>query len=209
MSQQEFIQEPQSFQSYEGYHGDWQSLSGAQSAGQSYRWSKQAKGGGTQPKSDHPSTFEDFLPPFSYPAQDLSRSSQQANTGNSEFRENQESKQSSRQNSHRQNSYQYGYQYTFRSVPWWAQAPRERTMSLPSWMGFLIITFILLMAVPLLFSIGAFLITLFFFLSLLPVFIIFAPIAIFVLIPLIRILGTDERYESTRSRRSYSQSWWW
>src|SRR5690349_11598102 len=84
MSQQELMPEPQSSQSssqefYKTSSQDRPSWSSTQIHAQIYSRARRSKMTDL-PKSDHPATFEDSLPPYSYPAQDRPMLTQQSNT---------------------------------------------------------------------------------------------------------------------------------
>src|SRR5438270_766091 len=77
MSQQQLMPEPQSSQaSYKAQSQGKQSLFGAEIDVRPYNWPQRSRGSDL-PKSDHPSTFEESLLPYSYPAQDQAISTQQ------------------------------------------------------------------------------------------------------------------------------------
>src|SRR5215469_15507477 len=77
MSQQQLMPEPESSQASHKTQGKGkQSLFSAEIEVRPYNWPQRSRSSDL-PKSDHPSTFEESLLPYSYPAQDQAISTQQ------------------------------------------------------------------------------------------------------------------------------------
>ena len=120
MSQQEFAHEPQGQSE--------QSSEREEIYAQPYYWSTKPKSGGIL-KDEHPSTFEESIPPYSYPAQDSAGYRQQRdNIVDSEPAQKQRQQQ---QFSPDGDAFEQGYrpyaQYNrWRQVPPWAQPQRHQ-----------------------------------------------------------------------------------
>jgi hypothetical protein len=210
MSQQELMPEPQSSRSsqeaYKMQSQDRQSWSGAELNAQIYcwpRWSKTTD----QPKSDHPATFEDSLPPYSYPAQDQTRPTQQSIPEQSSQWPQQARPQDARM---AWGTYQPYSQYNAQQqVP--LPQSQDNSMTTSNWIGWALLAMIVLMSIPVLCSLGTVFISIVFVFSFLPVILAFAPIAFFLLIPLFRVLGSDnhnKRLHHRHHRSRYDQQWW-
>jgi hypothetical protein len=196
MSQQELMPEPQSSQ------GE-QSWSGAEIQAHISHQSRRSKTS-DQPKSDHPATFEDSLPPYSYPAQDRPTVTQQSSFEQSRQWQQQARPQDTR--TARGNYQPYNQYNASQQIPWWAQS-QGHTMDTSKWIGLVLLTLVVLVSIPTLCSIGTVFISLVFVFSILPVVLAFAPIAIFLLIPMFRALGRAHdnhtmRYRHYQSRRN-------
>src|SRR6266849_6024015 len=179
MSQQELMPEPRSSQSsqesYKAQSQGRQSWSGAEIDGQPYNWSRRSKNS-ELPKSDHPSTFEDSLPPYSYPAQDQAMLTRESNPEpNTQRQQQARTHDASTGRGISTGAYQPYSQYNAQQqIPWWTQ-PQENTTDNSKWIGLLLL---------------------------------FAPIAFFLLIPLLRVFS-HESHNERRQRSRYDQSWWW
>ena len=209
MSQQQLMPDPQSSQaSYQAQSQGRQSLSGIETDVRPYNWPQRSRGSDL-PKSDHPSTFEDSLLPYSYPAQDQVTSTQQSNSEEStRWQQQARTYGASIGRGTFTGTYQSYSQYNpQQQIPWWTQ-PQENTTDSSKWINILLLTLILLVSVPVLCSIGTAFVSIVFLFSLLPVLLAFAPIAFFLLIPLLRVLGPDSQ-DDRQQRSSYDQSWWW
>jgi len=216
MSQQELMPEPQSSRSSQASRKTQsqgrQIWSGAEINAQIYNWPRQLKTTDL-PKSDHPATFEDSLPPYSYPAQDQTMSTQQSNPEQSTQWQQQAKTQDARTAMGTSTgAYQSYSQYNaHQQAPWWTQ-PQENTIDTSKWIGLVLLVLVVLVSIPMLCSIGTVFVSVVFVFSLLPVILAFAPIAFFLLIPLLRVLGPqshDNRLHQRRQRGRYDQSWWW
>jgi len=212
MSQQELMPEPRSSQSsqesYKAQSQGRQSWSGAEIDGQPYNWSRRSKNS-ELPKSDHPSTFEDSLPPYSYPAQDQAMLTRESNPEpNTQRQQQARTHDASTGRGISTGTYQPYSQYNpQQQIPWWTQ-PQENTTDNSKWIGLLLLALVLLVSVPVLCSIGTAFVSVVFVFSLLPVLLAFAPIAFFLLIPLLRVFS-HESHNERRQRSRYDQSWWW
>jgi hypothetical protein len=119
MSQQEFIPESRH------QHGATQNSEEASTA-QQYNRRRQSD----MPKQDHPSSYDDTVPPYGYQAQDKAKSTQQQ-AQEPRFREGSQQ--------------QWQWQY----VPPWAR-PQQHTGNPTRWIKILLITLLILVAIPLL-----------------------------------------------------------
>jgi hypothetical protein len=212
MSQQELMPEPQSSQSsqesYKMQSQDRQTWSGTEINAQIYSSPQRSKTTDL-PKSDHPATFEDSLPLYSYPAQDRTILTQQSSPERSTQWQQQARPQDART---ARGAYQPYSQYNApQQVPYWTQ-PQDNSMDTSKWIGLVLLVLVLLVSIPALCSIGTVFISIVFVFSLLPVILAFAPIAFFLLIPLLRVLGPSNHNNKLRHghhRNRYDQSWWW
>lgn len=211
MSQQELMPEPQSSRSTQASHKTQRQSrhvwSGTEINAQIYNWPRQLKTTDL-PKSDHPATFEDSLPPYSYPAQDQTMLTQESNPEQS----TQWQQQARDAKTATTGAYQSYNQYNaHQQAPWWTQ-PQGNTTDTSKWIGLVLLVLVVLVSIPMLCSIGTVFVSVVFVFSLLPVILAFAPIAFFLLIPLLRVLGPeshDNRLQQRRQRGRYDQSWWW
>lgn len=198
--------EPQSSQeSYKAQSQGKQSWSGAEMHLHPYNWARRSRTTDL-PKSDHPSTFEDSLPPYSYPAQDQTMSTRQSYTEqNSQWQQ----RDASTIRNTFAGSYQSYSQYNPpQQVPGRAQSS-ENTVDISKWIGILLLVIFLLVSMPMLCSIGTVFIGIIFVFSFLPVLVALAPVAFFLLILLLRIFGSHGHNNRWRQRGRYGRSWWW
>ena len=213
MSQQELMPEPQSSKSSQKLH-QAQSQD-RQSCTETYAqpYSKRQRSRTSDlPKTDHPSTFEDSLPPYSYPAQDQTIFMQQPSPEQNAQRQQQEqNRECDPAREIPTNAYQSYSQYNGQQqTPSWAQS-QEHTINSSKWIGTLLLVLVLLVSIPVLCSIGTIFVPILLLFYLFPIIIAFSPIALFVLIPLFRVLGSanhDNRW-IRRQRARYDHSWWW
>jgi hypothetical protein len=202
MSQQELMPEPQSSKkSQRTQNQGRQSQSGTETYAQPHSWSRRSRNSDL-PKSDHPSTFEDSLPPYSYPAQDRTMFRQQVSSEQNTQQQYQERNRAAGTTRETPTSaYQSYSQYNpSQQIPWWTQ-PQEHTVDSSRWIGTLLLVLVLLVSIPVLCSIGTVFVSVVFMFSFLPVILAFAPIAFFLLIPLFRMLGSESRDHRWRQRR--------
>ena len=212
MSQQELMPEPQSPKSsqklYKVQNQDKQS--GTETYAQSYSKPQQSRG--DLPKTDHPSTFEDSLPPYSYPAQDQIMFMQQPSPEqNTQWQHQEQTREYGPTREIPTNAYQSYSQYNGQQQTPSRVQPQEHTINSSKWIGMFLLVLVLLASIPVLCSIGTIFVPVLLAFYLLPVIIAFAPIAFFILIPLFRVLGTadhDNRWRR-RQRARYDHSWWW
>jgi len=177
-----------------------QSWSSTEIHAQIYSWPRRSKTTDL-PKSDHPATFEDSLPPYSYPAQDQAMLTQQPKAEQSG-----QWRQQAQTNA--RGTYQPYSQYNAQhQAPWWTQ-PQDNAMDTSKWIGLVLLALVVLVSIPMLCSLGTVFVTVILTFSLLPVILAFAPIAFFLLIPLIRVLG-PENHGNRHHRSRYDHSWWW
>lgn len=182
-----------------------QSLSGADMRLHPHNWPRRSSTIDL-PKSDHPSTFEDSLPPYSYPAQGQTMATQQSYTEHN-FQWQQRAPSISRNTF--AGSYQPYSQYNPpQQVPSWTPSS-EKTIDISKWIGVLLLVIFLLVSLPVLCSLGTVFISVVFVFSFLPVLVALAPIAFFILIPLLRIFGSHDHHNRWRQRGRYERSWWW
>ncbi len=215
MSQQDYMPEPQSFQSSSPMHEwpsqDGQSLFGAQRDGHAYHWSPRSRMS-DMPKSEHPSTFEDSLPAYSYPAQDQARvmhhpTSEQHTRWQQQIRTDDPG--TARSNPTKDTYQSYSQYNAHQQVPQWAPL-YEHSRSISKWIGILLLIFILLISMPIVCSIGTVFVSLFLLFSLLPVILFFAPIALLLLGPLFRASHPHTHHQRWRwrpHRSRYDRSW--
>jgi len=105
-------------------------------------------------------------------------------------------------------TYQSYSQYNAQQqIPWWTQQ-QQNTMDNSKWIGLLLLALVLLVSIPVLCSIGTAFVSVVFLFSLLPVLLAFVPIAFFLLIPLLKVFGS-ESHNDKRQKSTYDQSWWW
>jgi hypothetical protein len=217
MSQQELMPEPQSSKSsQESYQEQSQSQgrysrSSTETYAQSYSKPQRSRTSNL-PKADHPSTFEDSLPPYSYPAQDQTMFRQQPRPEqNTQWQQQEQNRQYGPAREVPTNAYQPYSQYNGQQqTPSWTQ-PQEHTIGSSRWVGMLLLVLVLLTSIPVVCSIGTIFIPILLFFYILPVMIAFSPIAFFILIPLFKVLGSedhDKRWQRRQSAR-YDHSWWW
>jgi hypothetical protein len=215
MSQQELMPEPQSSRSsqksYQAQSQGRQSWSSTETYAQSYSKPQRSRTSDL-PKTDHPSTFEDSLPPYTYPAQDQTMFMQQPSPEqNTQWQQQERTREYGPTREIPTNAYQSYSQYNGQQqTPSWAQS-QEHTINSSKWIGTLLLILVLLTSIPVLCSIGTIFLPVLLLFYLLPVIIAFSPVAIFVLIPLFRVLGSadhDNRWRR-RQRARYDQSWWW
>ena len=146
MSQQEFVPEPQGQSEQSSEHEEIYT--------QPYYWSTKPKSGGIL-KDEHPSTFEESIPPYSYPAQDSTRYRQQRdNVVDSEPAQKQRQRQ---QFSPDGDAFEQGYRpYTqynrWQQVPPWAQPQRHQGRHVLRWIVLIVLGLALLK--PLLVLVG-------------------------------------------------------
>jgi hypothetical protein len=158
------------------------------------------------PKSDHPATFEDSLPLYSYPAQDQPMLTQQSNAEQSGRWQQQTQVQDSRI---ARGAYQPYSQYNApNQVPRWTQ-PQNNSMDTSKWIGLVFLALVVLVSIPMLCSLGTVFVTIVLTFSLLPIILSFAPIVFFLLIPLINELSADNHDDRRRHSSGYDHSWWW
>jgi hypothetical protein len=213
MSQQELMPEPQSSQlsqeSYEAQSQDRQPLSGTRINAQPYSWPRQPRDNNL-PKSDHPSTFEDSLPPYSYPAQDQAMSTQQPNSKqNVQWQQQVQTADINTSRSTFKGAYQSYSQYKVQyQAPWWARA-QEKPMDTSRWIGLLVLVVILMVGIPMLCSIGTVLASVLFAFSLLPVILALAPVVLFLVFSVLSPENHNNRRHRRHHRSRYDQSWWW
>jgi hypothetical protein len=213
MSQQELMPEPQSSrssqESYNAQSQGKQSWSSAEVNIQPYSRTRRSRTSDL-PKSDHPATFEESLPPYSYPAQDQTMFRQQSKPEqNTRWQQQARNRDAGTSKETPTGAYQSYSQYNpQQQAPWWAQS-QENTMDTSKWIGLLLLVLVLLVSIPVLCSIGTVFVSVVFIFSLLPVVLAFAPIAFFLLIPLFRVLGPDSHDNRRRHRSRYDHSWWW
>jgi hypothetical protein len=212
MSQQELMPEPQSSKSsqelYKAQSQDRQSST--ETYAQSYSKPQQSRG--DLPKTDHPSTFEDSLPPYSYPAQDQIMFMQQPRPEqNTQWQQQKQTREYGPAREIPTNAYQSYSQYNGQQQTPSRVRPQEHTINSSKWIGMFLLVLVLLASIPVLCSIGTIFVPVLLAFYLLPVIIAFSPIAFFVLIPLFRVLGStghDNRWRR-RQRARYDHSWWW
>ena len=212
MSQQELMPEPQSSKSsQELYKAQSQ---GRQSSTKTYAqsYSKPQQSRGDLPKTDHPSTFEDSLPPYSYPAQDqimfMQQPSQEQNT---QWQRQEQTHEYEAARETPTNAYQSYSQYNGQQQTQLRVQSQEHTVDSSKWIGTLLLVLVLLVSIPILCSIGTIFIPVLVVFYLLPIILAFSPIAFFIIIPLFRALGStdhDNRWRR-RQRAKYDHSWWW
>jgi hypothetical protein len=204
MSQQELMPEPQSHQSSQASGRGRQSWSGTEIKAQIHSWPQRSKTTDL-PKSDHPATFEDSLPQYRYPVQDQPTLMQQSSSEHSTQWQQQAQSQDAGIGT---STYQPYSQYNApQQVSWWTQ-PQENSMDISKWVGLALLVLVMLMSIPVLCSIGTVFVSIIFVFSLLPIIIAFAPIALFLLIPLLRAFGPDDHHHREQRNR-YEHSWWW
>ncbi len=208
MSQQELMPEPQSHrssqESYETQSQGRQFWSGTEIKAPIHSWPQRSKTTDL-PKSDHPATFEDSLPQYSYPAQDRPTLMQQSSSEHSTQWQQQAQSQDAGIGT---SAYQPYSQYKApQQVSWWTQ-PQENSMDISKWLGVALLVLVMLMSIPVLCSIGTVFVSLVFVFSLLPVIFAFAPIVFILLIPLFRASGPNDRHHREQRNR-YEHSWWW
>lgn len=210
MSQQELMPEPQSSRSsQESYMTQSQDRQSWLDAEINEQISNRPRRSNITdlPKSDHPATFEDSLPPYSYPAQNQPMVTQRSTTEQSNQWQQQAQPPYTRT---AWGTYQPYNQYNpQQQVPRWNQ-PQDSSMGTSRWIGLVLLALILLVSIPMLCSIGAIFVSIVFVFSLLPVIFAFAPIAFFLLIPLLRVLGPNHhhRLHHRHSRNRYDHAWW-
>ncbi len=212
MSQQELMPEPQSPKSsqklYKAQSQDRQSST--ETYARSYSKPQQSRG--DLPKTDHPSTFEDSLPPYSYPAQDQIMFMQQPSPEqNTQWQYQEQTREYGPAREIPTNAYQSYSQYNGQQQAPSRVQPQEHTINSSKWIGMFLLVLVLLASIPVLCSIGTIFVPVLLAFYLLPVIIAFAPIAFFILIPLFRVLGSadhDNRWRR-RQRARYDHSWWW
>jgi len=133
MSQQEFVPEPQDQQYRQDQQGqDAQSQDNEEVYAEPYYWSTQRKSSNI-PKEEHPSTYEESIPPYSYRAQDSATYKKQADNivdadpGPQQRQERQSQKQQFSSGGNTSGTRERSYrQYNMRwQVPPWAR-PQPR-----------------------------------------------------------------------------------
>jgi uncharacterized membrane protein len=210
MSQQELMPEPRlsqsSQESYKAQSQGRQSWSGAETDAQPYNWSRRSRSSDL-PKSDHPSTFEDSLPPYSYPAQDQTTPTQKSIPEQSTHRQQQARTHDASAGRGTSTGTYQSYSHVQQQTLWWTQ-PQANRVNNSRWIGIFLLALVLLVSIPVLCSIGTAFVSVVFVFSLLPVLLAFAPIAFFLLIPLLKVFG-PESHDDRRQRSRYDQSWWW
>ncbi|HTK09726.1 MAG TPA: hypothetical protein VL485_21320 [Ktedonobacteraceae bacterium] len=166
MSQQEFFPSPQSSQADE--------LGDAEISIQRPRsWSNQDKTGDVT-KNEHPSAYEEELPPYSYPAQNH----RTVNKEREESADKQETRQRAQQHfSPDGDAMEYGYRP--RQAPPWARPQPQRKRHVLSWVLMIILIILLIKMIPLLAAIIFALLGIGLFLVLLPILIVLVFVAIF------------------------------
>jgi hypothetical protein len=206
MSQQELMPEPQSSQEFSKAQSQGkQSWSGTDMGLRPSNWPRRSKTTDL-PKSDHPSTFENSLPPYSYPAQGQTMSTQQSYT--EQTFQWQQHDASTSWNIFTDSYPSYNQYNPPQQVPAWTQSP-ENTIDISKWIGILLLVVFLLVSIPVLCSLGTFFISVVFVFSFLPVLVTLAPVAFLLLIPLSRIFGSHGKYTRWQQRGRYERSWWW
>lgn len=179
MSQQEFFQQPE-----QRKRRDQE----AESASTYYRKS------GNVPKEEHPSTFEDSVPPYVYRAQDTRNSSEQEQQARPPFSDNSAGHSSQR--------FSTWYQRPYRARRGAAQRPGYWQNMLVRWAMIILLIFVLLHILPFLISVLLVIAGVLAVALLLPIFIIFGMVAAVAIIALIalRMLGIPVPWGWLRAR---------
>jgi hypothetical protein len=177
MSQQELVPEPQSGQSQD--HDEQHT----------WPWQRPKKRQHSDLlKEEHPSTFEESIPPHGYQAQDGAAYPQRAAPV-----ERAESMHRRQQFSPDGDAFEYGYrpyrqQAPAQQVPPWARPQRHRGRGIVFWIAAIALALILVKALPLLLALIAGLIGLVAFAILLPIFIILVILAVLAIIAMVVLL---------------------
>ncbi len=201
MSQQEFM--PQGKQDQ-----DEQSLDAEQFYAQPLPGRRKTR---EMPKNDHPSTFDQSIPPYTYRAQDTAQSAHQPETKTRTAQQEQQARR--RDFSPDGDAFETGYRPYRHSnwrqqVPRWAR-PQHNKFSLPKWIIFLVLAFVLLPAIPALIHALLILFGILAFIVLLPFIVIFALIIAFVVLLALVLVGVP--IYLSRSRRALNgrgKTWW-
>ncbi|HEY4383480.1 MAG TPA: DUF308 domain-containing protein [Ktedonobacteraceae bacterium] len=171
MSQQEFFPPPQSSQADE--------LSDAEVSIQRPRsWSNQDKTGDIT-KSEHPSVYEEELPPYSYPAQDHRSVSKEREESTSRFADKQDTHHQRTQQHFSPDGDAMEYGYRPRQVPPWARPQPQRKRHILSWVMLIVLIILLIKMLPFLATIIFALLGIGLFLVFLPILIVLVFVAIF------------------------------
>lgn len=204
MSQQELMPEPQSSRASDTRQSQKkQPWSGMHLY--PYNWPHRSKIADS-PKSDHPSTFEESLPPYSYPAQDQHLASRWSPSEQS-FQWQQRDAAKTRTNNFTGSYPIYSYYNSPHYVPRWTPSS-DKSIKLSKWIGILLLVTFLLFSLPVVCSLGTFFVSIVFVFSFLPVLVALTPVIFFLLIPLLRIFGAQGQQKRWRQQNHYERSWW-
>jgi Flp pilus assembly protein TadB len=182
MSQQEFFQQPERRR---------RQKQNSEAASSYYRKP------GSAPKEEHPSTFEDAVPPYAYRAQDTRHSSSQT------AQDMQARQQRPADGATSGRGYRPGTQYQMYRRAWQGPRRQQRWQNiLVRWAIIILLIFVLMHVLPFLVSVLLVILGVLAVALLLPIFIIFGVIATVVIITLIalKMLGIPIRWSWLRSR---------
>ena len=192
MSQQQLVPEPPQDQDV---------------SGQSYRY-KAARRSGNMPKEDHPATFEETVPPYSYPAQD--RVTYRRENGRQESRTYQRQRQRLRTDEDG-DAFEMGYrpyqQYRYRQVPPWARPQRHQRVHIWRWLIVIVLILLAIKILPLVALGIVALLGVFTFILLLPLIILFGLLAVVFLIALLAWLSVRGLVRSLFGHRRWGGPW--
>lgn len=174
MSQQQLVPEPPQDQDV---------------SGQSYRY-KAARRSGNMPKEDHPATFEETVPPYSYPAQD--RVTYKSENGRQESHARQRQRQRLRAGEDG-DAFETGYrpyrQRSYRQAPPWARPQRHQRVHIWRWLIVVVLILLAIKILPLIVLGIVALLGVLTFVLLLPLIILFGLLAVGLLIALLAWLS--------------------
>jgi hypothetical protein len=189
MSQQQLVPEPP--QNQDG-------------SGQSYRY-KAARRSGDILKEEHPATFEETVPSYSYPAQDRVTYNRGGN-GRRESRARQRQRTDDDGDAF-ETGYRPYQQHSYRQVPPWARPQRHRGMHIWRWLFVLILILLAIKILPLI-ALGIVgLLSVLTFVLLLPFIILFSVLAVIVLIALLALLSVRGLVRSLFGHRRWGGPW--
>jgi hypothetical protein len=185
MSQQQLVPEPQD----------------QDGSGQSYRY-KAARRSGNIPKEEHPATFEDTVPPYSYPAQD--RVTYKSENGRQESRARQYQRQRPGDDG---DAFEMGYrpyqQSSYRQV----RPQRHRGVHVCRWLIVVGLILLVIKILPLIALAIVGLLSVLTFVLLLPFIILFSVLAVVLIIALLALLSVRGFVRSLFGRRRWGGPW--
>lgn len=198
MSQQELVPEPQDHEQQAAYD---------QAVGEPAYYARPLKRGG--PKEEHPATFEESIPPYSYPAQDR--------VGYTGAQERQTRQQTQQQGSRTTNfepdgdALEAGYRpyqrFSQWQIPPWARPQRHKRSNAMRWLVAAVLILLMIKLLPLL-LLGILGITVF--LVLLPFLILFGLLVIALVVVILALMGVPVwrmRWRARVNRRRWGRPW--
>lgn len=172
---------------------------------QSYRY-KAARRSGNMPKEEHPATFEDTVPPYSYPAQD--RVTYKRENGRQESHARQYQRQRTDDDG---DAFEMGYrpyrQSGYRRAPLWTRPRRHRSKHIWRWLIAVVLILLAIKILPLIVLGIVGLLGVLTFVLLLPFIMLLGLLAVGLIIALLAFLSVRRAVRSLFGYRRWGGPW--